>query len=263
MEADIFSKPAKLSFEGNVAENFRRFKQQLEIYMSATGLDAESVPKKKKVAIILNLAGEEAIEVHNSFTFTEAERDDPAALLAKFQQHCEPKKNVTYETQRHVFNTRSQQPAQPFDAFLTELRLQAKKCAYGTLTDELIRDRIVVGIRDDKVRSRLLREPELTLQTCIGIAHATETSQMQMQSIKDETNTVHQVMPSTSRDRREQRKPANCKYCGTAHAPRKEACPALGKTCSSCHTANHFARVCMFTQPISKTKQAKTTGISL
>ena len=144
MEADIFSKPAKLSFEGDVAENSRRFKQQLEIYMSATGLDAESVPKKKKVAIILNLAGEEAIKVHNSFTFTEAERNDPAALLAKFQQHCEPKKNITCE--RHVFNTRSQQPAQPFDAFLTERRLQAKKCAYGTLTDELIRDRLVDGI---------------------------------------------------------------------------------------------------------------------
>ena len=165
MAAHDFSKPGKLDFEGNVAENFRRFRQQLEIYMSAAGFDAETTPKKKQVAIILNIAGEEAIEVFNTFTFTEEEKDDPAVLLTKFQHHCEPKKNITYE--RHIFNTRMQQPTQSFDGFLTELRLQAKKCGYGTLNDELIRDRLVVGIRDDKVRSRLLREPDLTLQKCI------------------------------------------------------------------------------------------------
>ena len=74
-------------------------------------------------------------------------------------------------------SVRTQQPTQSFDAFLTELRLQAKKCAYGTLTNERIRDRLVVGIRDDKVRSRLLREPDLTLQRCIDVAHAAEISQ--------------------------------------------------------------------------------------
>ena len=68
MAAHDFTKPGKLDFEGNVAENFRRFWQQLEIYMSSTGFDAEAVPKKKQVAIILNIAGEEAIKVFNTFT---------------------------------------------------------------------------------------------------------------------------------------------------------------------------------------------------
>ena len=49
----------------------------------------------------------------------------------------------------HAFNSHRNR----FDAYLTELRVQAKKCAYGQLQDELIRDRLVVGIRDDKVRS--------------------------------------------------------------------------------------------------------------
>ena len=174
------------------------------IYMSATEFDATNVPKKKQAAILLNIAGEEAIEVFNTFTFAEDEdKDDPEDILAKFQNYCEPKKNITYE--RHIFNTRVQQQTQSFDAYLTELRVQAKKCTYGSLQDELIRDRLVVGIRDDKVRSRLLREPELTLQKCIDIAHAAEISQKQMQEIKDETNTVHDVRPTyrtpTDKDR--------------------------------------------------------------
>ena len=153
---------------------------------------------------------------------------------------------------------------QSFDAYLTELRVQAKRCAYGTLQDELIRDRLVVGIRDDKVRSRLLREPELTLQKCIDIAHAAEIAQKQMQEIKDETNTVHDVRPtyrtSTDNDRsrhesQERRKSKltrmpDCKYCGTQHAFRKEICPAYPKICSSCGKNNHFARVCQSSKKI-------------
>ena len=56
MNASQFTKPANLEFGGNVAENFRRFRQQFEIYMSATGFDAENVPKKKQTAILLNVA---------------------------------------------------------------------------------------------------------------------------------------------------------------------------------------------------------------
>ncbi len=70
-----------------------------------------------------------------------------------------PKRNITYE--RHLFNTCGQGANETIDAYVTELRLQAKNCEFGALCNELIRDRIVVGIRDDSVRSRLLREPDL------------------------------------------------------------------------------------------------------
>ena len=148
---DQFAKPAKLKFIGNVAENFRRFKQKFEIYMSAAGYDSKEVPKRKQAAILLNLAGEEAIEVYNTFTFDDETEQDLEVILQKFQEYCEPKKNITFE--RRVFNTRTQQPTQSFDCFVTELRVQAKKCAYGALQEELTRDRIVVKIRDDKIRS--------------------------------------------------------------------------------------------------------------
>lgn len=57
---------------------------------------------------------------------------------------------------------------------LTALSLgQGKKaatCDYGALRDELIRDKIVLGITDEGTRRRLLGEPDLTLvlavETC-------------------------------------------------------------------------------------------------
>ena len=51
-----------------------------------------------------------------------------------------------------------QNVSETIDAYVTELRLQAKNCEFGALCEELIRDRIVVGIRDEAVRSRLARQ---------------------------------------------------------------------------------------------------------
>ncbi len=36
-----------------------------------------------------------------------------------------------------------------------------------------------------------------------------------------------------------------CRYCGTQHRRGRDQCPAFGKTCRSCGTPNHFAKVCM------------------
>lgn len=146
-----FVKPSQTSFEGNVAENWRRFKQKYDIFVVASGYEKKS--NKKKCCMLLNLAGEQAIEVYNTFTYEEKdEQDDPAVLIQKFEEYCNPGRNITYE--RHVFNTRMQSVNETIDAYVTELRLQAKNCEFGALCNELIRDRIVVGIRDDAVRSR-------------------------------------------------------------------------------------------------------------
>ena len=168
-----FVKPSQISFEGNVAENWRRFKQKYQIFVVASGYEKKS--NKEKWCMLLNsmLLGEQAIEVYNTFTNgEEEERDDPAVLMEKFEAYCNPKRNITYE--RHLFNTHMQSANETIDAYVTELRLQAKNCEFGALCNELIRDRIVVGIRDDAVRSRLLREAELDLQKAIDIRRAAE-----------------------------------------------------------------------------------------
>ena len=109
--------------------------------------------------MFLNIAGEQAFEVYNTFCFDEKEVDDLKVLIDKFEANCNPKRNITYE--RHLFNTRVQNVGETIDAYVIELKIQAKSFEFGALCDELNRDRIVVGKRDDAVRSRLLRETEL------------------------------------------------------------------------------------------------------
>ncbi|XP_072380845.1 uncharacterized protein [Diabrotica undecimpunctata] len=122
MEARL---PNPLSFEGNVAENFKRFKQSFEIYLMASGKSGKS--DEVKVAILLNLIGEEGIEIYNSLELTEVQQGKLADVLEAFESYVTPRKNVVYE--RYLFYKRIQEEGEPFDHFLTDLKNKVRNCS--------------------------------------------------------------------------------------------------------------------------------------
>ena len=75
-------------------------------------------------------------------------------VIQKFDDYFTPKKNITY--QRYRFFSYNQNDGQSIDSYATELRTRADHCDFGNLKDSLIRDKIVIGIRDSKTQKRLL-----------------------------------------------------------------------------------------------------------
>jgi len=246
-------RPKPLSFEGNVAENWRVFEQEFDIYVNAAYADKSDTAK---AYMLLNLAGSEAIERERSFVYYPAITADPdrgilaaaaesreqlATLKRKFRELCNPISNVILE--RHKFNTRIQKEDEPFSSFLSDLKNKAGQCAYGTLTDELIRDRIVSGLRSDNIRKQLLRTDSLTLEKAIHICLVHETSEQNNEAFKsslevDDVRTkevkhrrVSQSNPPVTSLNRTQPKMSFCN-CGNEHQPRK--CPSYVKTCNIC-----------------------------
>ena len=57
--------------------------------------------------------------------------------------------------ERAKFNKRSQLPDKPVEQFIASLYYLAADCNFGELKGELIRNRIVVGIRDASLSERL------------------------------------------------------------------------------------------------------------
>ena len=75
------------------------------------------------------------------------------------------------------------------DQYLNRLRKLASICTYDALCDELIPDRLVIGIKSHEVRRRLLREKALTLHTALSIIRAAETASDQLKKIDGEIET--------------------------------------------------------------------------
>ena len=79
---------------------------------------------------------------------------------------------------------------EPISSYVASLRILANKCEFGTLTDELIRDRIVCGIHSDRVRKHLLYESKLTLESAVTICKSNEQSE-QNQKLLNKESDVH------------------------------------------------------------------------
>ena len=266
--ADGLRKPEVLSFDGNVAENWRRFKQEYQIYIDAGYSDK---PKKVQAMILLNLAGREAIEKERSFVYKpeiKAENgtvtqegetgNDPDTLLTKFEEICTRQKNVIME--RHAFNTRDQMD-EDAQSYIASLRILASSCEFGDLQDELIRDRLVCGLKSNVVRKQLLKEPKLTLQkaTQICVLHEVSEAHTEKFQAKSQAAEVHDVCHkrqhkktqsqhkfSSDEKRSSTSKSGKCKNCGYEHAHKR--CPAFNKRCNGCGKWNHFESVCQSKQ---------------
>ena len=62
-----------LKMDGNLTENWRKWKQRWSLYAKASG--AEEKDEATQCAIFLHTIGEEALEVYDTFTFNETEQD--------------------------------------------------------------------------------------------------------------------------------------------------------------------------------------------
>ena len=90
--------------------------------------------------------GEKVEDIFQSFKLSEGESKNYDAVVERFQSHFVSRRNIIFE--RAKFNSRKQEDGETADSFITALYGLAEHCAFGELHNELIRDRIVVGIKD-------------------------------------------------------------------------------------------------------------------
>ena len=182
---DSFKPPAALSLQGNPSENWRRWIQRFDLYLTASGKIKED--EKVQCAILLHVIGEEALEIYNTFKFATGEDPNKISVLKKkFEDYVNPRKNTVFE--RYRFWECKQQEGETIDQFITELKTRTRSCEFGDQHDSMIRDRIVFGVRDNRLKERLLRESsELTLEKAASICRAGEASSSQVKELEDKT----------------------------------------------------------------------------
>ena len=106
--------------------------------------------------------GEDAEDALSSTNISTDDRKSYAEVMAKFDGFFQIRKNIIYEGAR--FNRRIQEPDESVEQFITNLYHLAEHCEYGNLSNKMIRDHIVVGIKDSTLSERLQLDPELTIE---------------------------------------------------------------------------------------------------
>ena len=79
---------------------------------------------------------------------------------------------------RFLFNSREQQSSESLEDFLKSLKELSKRCKYEAsqnLVQDLMRDRLIFGLRNKEIQSRLLNCPDdLELNRALDVANSTE-----------------------------------------------------------------------------------------
>ncbi|GFV19485.1 transposon Ty3-G Gag-Pol polyprotein [Trichonephila clavipes] len=189
--------PAPLQFSlGNVTKRRRKWKQELENYLLAKEKDERA--DKIKIAFLLNLLGSEGLEIYNTIKFESPEsKANFSEVLQKFEEYCSPRQKTLAST-----------------------------CEFAEQENGLIRDRIVLGIKDNGLQERLLRENNLSLEKAIEIVRTAEASREQIQNMKYDTAMVNFVKENQNKPKTHY----DCKKCGRKHKPQE--CPAFRKICA-------------------------------
>jgi hypothetical protein len=154
---------------------------------------------------------------------------------------------------------RKQEEGEPVDAFITALYALAEHCSFVMLHDELIRDRIVEGIRNSALSEKLQLDAALTLDSAITQVRQSEAIKGQQQLLRGDS-LVGSVTPRQGNTDQKGGSPgAKCPKCGWKATHDLHHCPARNVVCRKCHKRGHFQYVCR-SQVLSVNTKETATG---
>lgn len=235
-------------FNFKTPDDWPRWLRRFEQFRVASGLTEDSPSKQANT--LLYCLGEEADAVLTSTNATADERASYDSVIGKFNEFFNVRKNVIFERAR--FNRRNQLGGETAEQYIMELYTLVKNCEYGDFESQMMRDRLVVGIRNAQLSERLQLDADLTLEKAKNMVRQKEAVQEQQHILKgDESGQVGEVKsqrPKTGKQPGVKRttptqKQKSCTRCGRGQHSR-DKCPAKDQTCHKCQRKGHYSSQC-------------------
>ncbi|KAI5731530.1 hypothetical protein M8J77_011720 [Diaphorina citri] len=224
--------------------NIKDFKRKFECYLEANKLTTET--SQIQLAHFRSSLDLETDELTQSFKIPNPKYEQ---LLEALERHFEPKKNIIMA--QFKFFSQVQQHDETFQNFYAKLRKLAKDCEFGEQEGNIMKSRIILGVKDRELQQRLLRNSEDRLDDIVNHCKGAEEALTNQQQIRHENNkekyevTRIQARTRPSHQVESQLKVQSqfkCKRCGKNHPPK--SCPAFHTTCTKCKRKGHYPALC-------------------
>ena len=158
---------------------------------------------KIHVATLLTVLGETCKRVYETFEFEECEEDKKTKkiittniVIAKFIEIIEPQTNILFE--RCVFLRRNQDSEETLTQYITELKIISKKYKFDNISPTaILRDRIISGMKGDRLINKLLIQTKLTLGELIKLCKTEEITYKQAQTFEKKNDQINALFKKT------------------------------------------------------------------
>ena len=105
-------------------------------------------------------------------------------VLKKFEERCVPVHNETYE--RYVFFKREHLSNESLNNYIAALMKLSESRGFGALRESLGCDRLILGVKDDRVRQKLLGKRDLYQDKFIETIKASQVTHSRATEISEE-----------------------------------------------------------------------------
>ena len=269
------------AFNFSNPEEWPKWIRRFQRFCQASGLSEKS--PENQVNTLIYTMGDAADDILSSFSLSEEDKKKYEIVVAKFESHFVKKRNVIFE--RPKLNQRKQEEGESVDDFITDLYCLSEHCNYGGLREEMIRDRIVVGLRDHNLAEKLQLVADLTLEKAVTAARQVESVKKQQKVVRAAEGspttqlkigvigtTKHSGKQKSDRTKPVGKQPFKpvtptvsevCTRCGKRQHAGKQQCPARDVTCRKCHKRGHFQAMCRTKalKVVSTTEQEDTDSV--
>ena len=169
------------------------YTEQLDFYFLANGVTDDQTKK----AILLSNVSTETYQLLKDFLVPATPKDADvtySVIVDRLQKHTKPEKSALVA--RYEFDNRSRQVGESVSDYVATLKHLASECKFSDVTRaERLRDRLVSGIRDDKMLRDLLKEKldDLTFEIVVSRCLAIEQAKRDVQVFQGETGNLRRL----------------------------------------------------------------------
>ena len=226
------------------AEDWEIFTEQLLHYLTANGITDEA----KTRSILLSVCGTSTYKLVRTLVASDAVTDktfEEIAELAQHHYHLKP----SVIMRRFRFNTCVRHTGEKVTTFIERLRNLASHCNYGGATAELVRDRLMCGIRDDVLQRSLLSVAKHTFDKACEMALLHESAEENSKVLSTPTamHCTERQAPATAEPRRGDSDTQDHPKIPYYHYERQHTannCCFKESLCNFCGKNGHIQQVC-------------------
>ena len=153
-------------------EEWTSYCERVELYLAANALENA----EQRRAVLLSVCGAQTYQLIRSLVAplkpTDKSFNDIVQLV---KAHLQPPPSSIM--QRYTFNARCQKDGESVAEYVAELRHIAEHCDFSQSLENMLRDRLVCGLKDSRLQRRLLAEPTLTFVKALELAQASELAE--------------------------------------------------------------------------------------
>ena len=203
----------------------------------------------QKHSLLKNCLGANCVAIIEGLVYDKAEDKNYLDLRLNLENYFLPKKNVTYE--RYQFRKRVQQPDEKCAQYLNALTELSNTCEFektdvDTVKNLNIKDQLIIGLRNNDIRQKLLENPKFSLAEATNCATTMENSKLENSQMTSASSFQSSELVMGVRNVK------ICTYC-KKQGHEKVNCFAFKKkggndsseiTCTFCSKSGHLEKDC-------------------